>query len=66
MADLLSKTMGNLSEIQDTNPKWLMLDGYLDVNWIEFMNTVIDNNKILTLAFNKRIELKLHTSHWKS
>ena len=31
---LLSKMMRTLSEMADTNPKWIMLDGDLDANWI--------------------------------
>ena len=57
---LLSKTMRTLSEVQDTNPKWLLLDGDLDTNWIESMNSVMDDNRILTLANNERIPLKIH------
>jgi dynein heavy chain, axonemal len=57
---IFSSTMRDLAALPDTNPKYLILDGDLDTNWIESMNSVMDDNKLLTLASNERINLKPH------
>uniref|UniRef100_A0A8C0JJ04 Dynein axonemal heavy chain 9 n=1 Tax=Canis lupus dingo TaxID=286419 RepID=A0A8C0JJ04_CANLU len=54
---LFSSVMRELANITHDGPKWILLDGDIDPMWIESLNTVMDDNKVLTLASNERIPL---------
>ncbi|KAM3184981.1 hypothetical protein ACTXT7_007293 [Hymenolepis weldensis] len=54
---LFSSIMRDMSNLTHKGPKWIVLDGDIDPMWIESLNTVMDDNKILTLASNERIPL---------
>ncbi|KAJ1516905.1 hypothetical protein HMI54_007793 [Coelomomyces lativittatus] len=55
---LFSSLMRDFANVPNTDPKWIVLDGDIDPGWIESLNTVMDDNKVLTLASNERIPLK--------
>lgn len=54
---LFSVIMRDLANSSNDGPKWIVLDGDIDPMWIESLNTVMDDNKVLTLASNERIPL---------
>ncbi|XP_034049709.1 dynein heavy chain 9, axonemal [Thalassophryne amazonica] len=54
---LFSHIMRELTNVSHSGPKWIVLDGDIDPMWIESLNTVMDDNKVLTLASNERIPL---------
>ncbi|XP_031848127.1 dynein beta chain, ciliary [Nomia melanderi] len=54
---LFSMIMRDQANMTGNDPKWIIFDGDIDPMWIESLNTVMDDNKVLTLASNERIAL---------
>ena len=54
---VLAKVMREVCGQETLEEKWLLLDGPVDTLWIESMNTVLDDNKLLTLINGERIAM---------
>eukprot|EP00899_Mesostigma_viride_P009330 jgi/Mesvir1/18399/Mv14277-RA.1 len=54
---LISVTFRDMANTANVPHQWIIFDGDIDAEWIESMNTVMDDNKMLTLASNERIPL---------
>lgn len=53
----MSKNYSEQGFYEHQTSKWVVLDGDIDAVWIESMNTVMDDNKVLTLVSNERVPL---------
>ncbi|XP_053977121.1 dynein axonemal heavy chain 2 [Hylaeus volcanicus] len=54
---VISSIMRNTCSDDSPDEKWILFDGPVDADWIENMNSVMDDNKVLTLINNDRITM---------
>ncbi|KAJ7420209.1 hypothetical protein BTVI_22374 [Pitangus sulphuratus] len=54
---LFSSIMRELANLTHDGPKWIVLDGDIDPMWIESLNTVMDDNKVMGTRFKKIIPI---------
>ncbi|KAL4220766.1 Dynein heavy chain 2 [Mactra antiquata] len=54
---VLSSVMRQTCADEKPDEKWIIFDGPVDTLWIESMNSVMDDNKILTLINGERISM---------
>ncbi|XP_054907024.1 dynein axonemal heavy chain 2 isoform X1 [Poeciliopsis prolifica] len=54
---VLSSLMRTACAEETPDEKWILFDGPVDTLWIESMNSVMDDNKVLTLINGERISM---------
>ena len=54
---ILSSVIREVSIMESEDLRWVCFDGPVDTMWIESMNSVLDDNKVLTLINSSRIAL---------
>ncbi|EGD81605.1 dynein heavy chain 2 [Salpingoeca rosetta] len=59
---VLSSVMRTTCSDDRSDQKWIVFDGPVDTLWIESMNSVMDDNKILTLINGERISMPSQVS----
>ncbi|KAG7305958.1 hypothetical protein JYU34_008521 [Plutella xylostella] len=59
---VLSAIMRTVCQDESPDLKWIIFDGPVDALWIENLNSVMDDNKLLTLVNSERIAMPAQVS----
>ncbi|KAM3963696.1 LOW QUALITY PROTEIN: dynein heavy chain 2, axonemal kl-2 [Aphomia sociella] len=59
---VLSSIMRTTCQDESPDQKWIIFDGPVDAIWIENLNSVMDDNKLLTLVNSERISMPAQVS----
>ncbi|VVD00553.1 unnamed protein product [Leptidea sinapis] len=59
---VLSSIMRTTCQDESPDMKWIIFDGPVDAIWIENLNSVMDDNKLLTLVNSERISMPSQVS----
>lgn len=54
---IFNKYLRDATRDESPDRHWLLFDGPIDANWVESLNSTLDNNKIFTAANGERLVL---------